>query len=139
NAELCRRCDRCRPAGPRAGAARGGEESAVIGVNDLLTKSEPESPDPEKIDNAERLVRLGYFVAVVLVLAIVTGFSPFLGVIFALVSFSMLHDFGHFINAKCVVMIVTEYFFGFGPRRCAIKRGETEYGIKAIAVAVCDP
>jgi membrane-associated protease RseP (regulator of RpoE activity) len=103
-------------------------------VNDLLTKSEPESGGPEKIDNAERLVRLGYFVAVVLVLAVVTGFSPFLGVIFALIAIVMLHEFGHFITAKWSGMKVTEYFFGFGPRLWSIKKGETEYGIKAIPV-----
>jgi membrane-associated protease RseP (regulator of RpoE activity) len=97
-----------------------------------LKKSEPGAP--ERIDNAERLVRLGYFVAVVLVLAIVTGFSPFLGVIFALIAIVMLHEFGHFITAKWAGMKVTEYFFGFGPRLWSIRKGETEYGIKAIPV-----
>ena len=29
-------------------------------------------------------------------------------------------------------MKVTEYFLGFGPRLWSIRRGETEYGIKAI-------
>jgi membrane-associated protease RseP (regulator of RpoE activity) len=101
-------------------------------VNDLLTKPEPAGP--EKIDNGERLVRLGYFVAIVLVLALVTGFSPFLGVIFALIAIVMLHEFGHFITAKWAGMKVSEYFFGFGPRLWSIKRGETEYGIKAIPV-----
>jgi membrane-associated protease RseP (regulator of RpoE activity) len=97
-----------------------------------LTKPDPEGP--EQIDNGERLVRLGYFVAIVLVLALVTGFSPFLGVIFALIAIVMLHEFGHFITAKWAGMKVSEYFFGFGPRLWSIKRGETEYGIKAIPV-----
>ena len=29
-------------------------------------------------------------------------------------------------------MKVTEYFLGFGPRLWSIRRGETEYGVKAI-------
>ena len=93
-----------------------------------------ESAGPETIDNHERLVRLGYFVAVVLILAIVTGFSPFLGVIAALIAIVMIHEFGHFVTAKWAGMKVSEYFFGFGPRLWSIKKGETEYGIKAIPV-----
>src|SRR5438477_4664964 len=89
---------------------------------------------PVEIDNRERLVRLAFFVAIVLVLAIVTGFSPFLGVIFALIAIVMLHEFGHFVTAKWAGMKVSEYFFGFGPRLWSIKKGETEYGIKAIPV-----
>jgi membrane-associated protease RseP (regulator of RpoE activity) len=79
-------------------------------------------------------VRLGFFVAIVLVLALVTGFSPFLGVIFALIAIVMLHELGHFATAKLSGMKVSEYFFGFGPRLWSIKKGETEYGIKAIPV-----
>jgi membrane-associated protease RseP (regulator of RpoE activity) len=87
---------------------------------------------PVEIDNRERLVRLVYFLAIVFVLALFTGFSPFLGVIFALVAIVMLHEFGHFVTAKRAGMKVTEYFFGFGPRLWSIRKGETEYGIKAI-------
>ena len=89
---------------------------------------------PVEIDNRERFIRLAYFLAIVLVLAIFTGFSPFLGVIFALVLIVMLHEFGHFVTAKWAGMKVSEYFFGFGPRLWSIRKGETEYGIKAIPV-----
>src|SRR3954452_11506958 len=89
---------------------------------------------PVEGDNRERLVRLAYFVVVVFILAIVTGFSPFLGVIAALIAIVMLHEFGHFVTAKWSGMKVTEYFFGFGPRLWSIRKGETEYGIKAIPV-----
>jgi len=103
-------------------------------LTQLLHKKPPVPPDApvEKIDNTERLVRLAYFVAIVLVLALVTGFSPFLGVIFALIAIVMLHELGHFATAKWSGMKVSEYFFGFGPRLWSIKKGETEYGIKAI-------
>src|SRR5206468_4622722 len=104
-------------------------------MTQLLKRSEPAEPrTPVEIDNRERLLRLGYFVAVVLVLAIVTGFSPFLGVIAALIAIVMLHEFGHFVTAKWAGMKVSEYFFGFGPRLWLIKKGETEYGVKAIPV-----
>src|SRR5438045_9220404 len=99
-------------------------------MTELLTKRRPEAP--AEVDNRERFVRLVYFVAIVLVLAIFSGFSPFLGVIFALVAIVMLHEFGHFATAKWAGMKVTEYFFGFGPRLWSIRKGETEYGIKAI-------
>ena len=42
------------------------------------------------------------------------------------------HEFGHYITAKWTGMKVTEYFVGFGPRLWSFRRGETEYGIKAL-------
>jgi membrane-associated protease RseP (regulator of RpoE activity) len=42
------------------------------------------------------------------------------------------HEFGHFVMAKRADMKVTEFFLGFGPRLWSIRRGETEYGVKAI-------
>lgn len=43
-----------------------------------------------------------------------------------------LHELGHMIPAKFFGVKVPEYFIGFGPRIWSTKRGETEYGIKAI-------
>src|SRR5438270_13747000 len=116
------------PASGRGGPWR--RERGSSPMTQLLQKREPTGP--ENIDNRERLVRLAYFVAIVLILAIVTGFSPFLGVIFALIAIVMLHEFGHFLTAKWAGMKVTEYFFGFGPKLWSVRRGETEYGIKAL-------
>ena len=50
----------------------------------------------------------------------------------ALVVSVMLHETGHFVTAKRFGMKCTQYFFGFGPTLWSIKRGETEYGVKAI-------
>ena len=47
-------------------------------------------------------------------------------------SIVMLHELGHFATAKWAGMKVTEYFVGFGPRLWSVRRGETEYGVKAI-------
>lgn len=44
----------------------------------------------------------------------------------------MLHETGHFVAAKKTGMKASEFFVGFGPRIWSFKRGETEYGIKAI-------
>src|SRR3954471_16113942 len=100
----------------------------------LNRREQTEGEAAVEVDNRDRLIRLAYFVVVVLILAIVTGFSPFLGVIGALIAIVMLHEFGHFITAKWAGMKVSEYFFGFGPRLWSIKKGETEYGVKAIPV-----
>jgi membrane-associated protease RseP (regulator of RpoE activity) len=53
-------------------------------------------------------------------------------VVLAIVAMVMLHELGHYLAAKASGMKVTEYFFGFGPRLWSIRRGETEYGVKAI-------
>ncbi|MFM7270853.1 MAG: M50 family metallopeptidase [Actinomycetes bacterium] len=44
----------------------------------------------------------------------------------------MLHEAGHLIGAKRGGMKATEFFVGFGPRLWSFRRGETEYGLKAI-------
>jgi membrane-associated protease RseP (regulator of RpoE activity) len=44
----------------------------------------------------------------------------------------ILHEFGHFVMAKRAGMKVTEFFVGFGPRVWSVRRGETEYGLKAL-------
>jgi membrane-associated protease RseP (regulator of RpoE activity) len=54
------------------------------------------------------------------------------GGVLAIVFFVTAHEFGHFLAAKMVGVKATEFFFGFGPRIWSFKRGETEYGIKAI-------
>ncbi len=44
----------------------------------------------------------------------------------------MLHEAGHFVAAKATGMRVERFFLFFGPTIWSFKRGETEYGIKAI-------
>jgi len=55
-----------------------------------------------------------------------------IGVLVAIIAMIMLHELGHFVMAKRAGMKVTEFFLGFGPRLWSIRRGETEYGVKAI-------
>jgi membrane-associated protease RseP (regulator of RpoE activity) len=44
----------------------------------------------------------------------------------------VLHEAGHFATAKKFGMKVTQFFAGFGQTLWSTRRGETEYGIKAI-------
>ncbi|HMK63419.1 MAG TPA: M50 family metallopeptidase [Acidimicrobiales bacterium] len=71
-------------------------------------------------------------VAAVVVAAFATHTTDVLLVVVALVVMIMLHEFGHFVTAKLSHMKVTEFFLGFGPRLWSIRRGETEYGVKAL-------
>ncbi|CAB4683509.1 unannotated protein [freshwater metagenome] len=56
----------------------------------------------------------------------------FLAFVVALLLSVMLHEFGHFIMAKRFGMKVSEFFLGFGQKIWSTRRGETEFGLKAI-------
>lgn len=56
------------------------------------------------------------------VLVIVVGLAVSIG----------LHEVGHLVPAKLFGVKVTQYMIGFGPTLWSRKRGETEYGVKAI-------
>jgi membrane-associated protease RseP (regulator of RpoE activity) len=43
-----------------------------------------------------------------------------------------IHELGHLLVAKRFGFKIQEYFVGFGPRLWSTRRGETEYGVKAI-------
>lgn len=43
-----------------------------------------------------------------------------------------MHELGHYATAKWSGMKATEFFLGFGPRLWSFRRGETEYGLKAL-------
>jgi len=43
-----------------------------------------------------------------------------------------LHEIGHLLPAKLFKVRVTQYMIGFGPTLWSRRRGETEYGVKAI-------
>ncbi|HEY3941483.1 MAG TPA: site-2 protease family protein [Acidimicrobiales bacterium] len=78
------------------------------------------------------MVRLAVAVAVFVAVFLATGLGDLLVFVVAIVAIVMLHELGHFATAKWSGMKVTEYFVGFGPRLWSVRRGETEYGVKAI-------
>ena len=52
--------------------------------------------------------------------------------VLALLFSIMLHEAGHFFTAKKFGMKVTQFFVGFGQTLWSRRKGETEYGVKAI-------
>ena len=93
----------------------------------------PTPPTPD--DAAERrrqLLQLALFVVLMVIIAALNGGLVVLAVVASLIVVVMLHELGHLVTAKWAGMKVTEYFLGFGPRLWSIRRGETEYGVKAL-------
>src|SRR5947208_2081815 len=94
--------------------------------------------DPLEEAGAEVDRRGATRILVLLVLALVALFALDAGartailLVVGIVVMVMLHEAGHYAMAKRSGMKVTEYFLGFGPRLWSFRRGETEYGVKAI-------
>jgi membrane-associated protease RseP (regulator of RpoE activity) len=58
-----------------------------------------------------------------------------LGVVFVAIGIAVsiaLHEVGHLLPAKLFKVRVTKYMIGFGPTLWSKKKGETEYGFKAL-------
>ncbi|MEA5454602.1 site-2 protease family protein [Sinomonas sp. JGH33] len=58
-----------------------------------------------------------------------------LGVLFVAIGIAVsiaLHEIGHLLPAKLFNVRVTRYMIGFGPTIWSTRKGETEYGIKAL-------
>ena len=89
-------------------------------------------PLTDPAEQRRAVVRLLLVVGAGVAAAVLTGTTGTLAVVLAIVIMIMLHELGHFATAKWGHMKVTEYFLGFGPRLWSIRRGETEYGVKAI-------
>jgi len=119
----------------RSGPAHGADDGAAPPPSE---PGPPPTPLPPAGGQAGQssgwwaLLRLAVGVAVVVALFVLTGLSALLIVIVAIVIMVMVHELGHFATAKWSRMKVTEYFVGFGPRLWSVRRGETEYGVKAL-------
>ena len=77
--------------------------------------------------------RLALLVAMLVLLGVFAG-AGWVVIILSLVAMLFFHELGHYVTARLTGMKVSEFFIGFGPRLWSIRRGETEYGIKAIWV-----
>jgi membrane-associated protease RseP (regulator of RpoE activity) len=87
---------------------------------------------PDQDANAGQVARLLIALALITAIFVVAGLGDVLLFIAIVIVIVMLHELGHFATAKWSGMKVTEYFVGFGPRLWSVRRGETEYGVKAI-------
>jgi membrane-associated protease RseP (regulator of RpoE activity) len=92
----------------------------------------PESPSGTPAEEPRDAGPLGLIALLGALVAIGFLSIPALIVILSLVFMIFMHELGHYITAKRAGMEVTEFFIGFGPRIWSFRRGETEYGIKAI-------
>ena len=88
-------------------------------------------PPPSREEQRSNLLRFVLVIAVGVAIAVATGAFPAVVVVIAILLMIMLHETGHFATAKWTGMKVTEFFVGFGPRLWSVRRGETEYGVKA--------
>ena len=85
-----------------------------------------------------RARRLLYYLVLLAVIAFAIAHSRFsfvLGVVLFVVAVLIsviLHELGHFLAAKKFGIKATQFFIGFGTTLWSIKRGETEYGVKAL-------
>jgi membrane-associated protease RseP (regulator of RpoE activity) len=81
-----------------------------------------------------RTARWVVAVAAALVVLAVTrpSTAKTIGVLAGLILMVIIHEAGHYLVAKRAGMKVTEFFAGFGPRLWSTRKGETEYGVKAL-------
>ena len=102
-----------------------------------LTETLASSPSPAVTsvpadDDLRKLIPILAVIALGVAWSVMAGSFPVVAFVLAIVAMVMIHETGHFITAKWSGMKVTEYFFGFGPKLWSIRKGETEYGIKAL-------
>lgn len=90
----------------------------------------PPTPD-DKGERPRSPIGLVAIAALTVLLGVTGGWSMLI-VVFAIIVMIFLHELGHYVAAKRSGMKVTEFFIGFGPRIWSFRRGETEYGFKAI-------
>ena len=78
------------------------------------------------------IVAVGVLALFVLYAIVYPTQTALVAMILAFFVMIMLHELGHFLTAKRAGMKVTEFFVGFGPRLWSFRKGETEYGVKAV-------
>ena len=106
-------------------------------MTDLVTRPAP-TGGPEPTAVAGPALRLGLPLAVLAVigLGVATGNGVyvlgFVAFVLALLLSVTLHEAGHFLTARHYGMKSTQFFVGFGPTLWSRRRGELEYGIKAV-------
>ncbi|HEX3946217.1 MAG TPA: M50 family metallopeptidase, partial [Acidimicrobiales bacterium] len=120
------------PARPVDGPLGGPDDHGGLPPADPGASPTPGGEGPSTRPNLWGFVRLAVAVAAVVAVFLAAGLGALLVVIVAIIVMVMVHELGHFATAKWSRMKVTEYFVGFGPRLWSVRRGETEYGVKAI-------
>jgi membrane-associated protease RseP (regulator of RpoE activity) len=125
--------------GPGAGSDDGSPAAGADGADRAETPAAPPVDPPEPADTPltpanqrGALLRLLIFLVAAAVVSVMAGVGKTVAVVLAIILMIVLHEAGHFVMAKLAGIKVTEFFVGFGPRLWSIRRGETEYGVKAL-------
>src|SRR4051794_31669460 len=108
------------------------EPASPGGPNDRGRRAPADEPVMSPSEQRSALARLAAIVVAGILASALLGVAKTVAVVVAIIVMIMLHEFGHFITAKAAGMKVTEFFVGFGPRLWSVRKGETEYGVKAI-------
>ena len=121
------------PSSPAAGAGADGADGAKTpGASPPSDPPEPAKTPPTPANQRGALLRLLIFLVAAAVVSVMAGVGKTVAVVLAIILMIVLHEAGHFVMAKLAGIKVTEFFVGFGPRLWSIRRGETEYGVKAL-------
>jgi len=103
-------------------------------IGDDVVDSPPPPAEPAEAappsDGGSALGLLAFLGAVIAIGFLRSWWIP--AILAGLLFMLFMHELGHYITARISGMKVTEFFLGFGPRIWSFRRGETEYGIKAI-------
>ena len=111
--------------------ARGGSWRNGIFVRDDTSEAGSPRPSTEYEPQRSKLLPSMLLLALGVVILKFFGWWGMFIIVGLLVSVT-LHELGHFLTARQADMKVTEFFFGFGPRIWSTRRGEVEYGVKAL-------
>jgi membrane-associated protease RseP (regulator of RpoE activity) len=107
-------------------------EADPLGLANRHRFDDDQPPPGSPTDQRGALLRLGLVVGAVIALGFLARVGETVLLVLALLVCILLHEAGHLFTAKLAGMKVTEFFVGFGHRLWSIRRGETEYGIKAL-------
>lgn len=124
--------DQLPPPDPEA-ASRGRLDrfrSEVISGGSVTERDVTPDGDGEPADRWVGIVS-GLVILALTVWLAVTNVWMFLFALGIVVSV-FLHEMGHFVTARLTGMKATQFFLGFGPRLWSFRRGETEYGVRAL-------
>jgi membrane-associated protease RseP (regulator of RpoE activity) len=114
------------PPAPDAAPRRTGRLASEV----MAGGSVVEKTDDELVGGARGLAGVIGVVALIGVLGLfnVWWLIFVVGVLIAI----FLHELGHFSTARWTGMKATQFFIGFGPRLWSFRKGETEYGVRAL-------
>ena len=97
-----------------------------------MPRTGPGPGDRPSGGSARALLRPVLVLAAILLLGYLGGVESTVLLVLAFLACIVLHELGHYLTAKWGHIKVTEFFVGFGPRLWSVRRGETEYGIRAL-------